>query len=159
MQPRLQPIDHKSSCSIDTGCDRSLKNSHPGVPLMLSDAGISLRLGAKLHGDQMEATSSCDACWVAGARCDSKGSSEPPPSVARLESCCSGGSSYFLASDRMSRESLARLLRRKSHSVHCPSLAPSSFFQTLGLQDGYERQRLHSTGDLHHGDYCCPNRD
>ena len=159
MQPRLQPIDHKSSCSIDTSCDRSLKNSHPGVPLMLSDAGINSRLGAKLHGDQMEATSSCDACWEAGVRCDSKESSERPPSVARLASCCSGGSSYFLASDRMSRESLARLLRRKSHSVHCPSLAPSSFFQTLGLQDGYELQRLRSTGDLRHGDYCCPSQD
>ena len=142
MQPRLQPIGHRSSCSIDTGCDRSLTNSHPGVPLRLSGAGIGSRLGAKLHGDQREATSSCDACWVAGARCDLRGSSEPPPSVARLESGCSGGSSYFLASDRRSRESLARHM---SHSVRCPSLAPSSFFQTLGLQGGYERQHLHST--------------
>ena len=147
LQPRLQPIGHKSSCSIDTGCGRSLTNSHPGVPLRLSDAGIGSRLGARLHGDQREAASSCDVCWVAGgARCDLKGSSERPPSVARLESCCSdGGSSYFLASDRMSRESLDLQPRHMSHSVRCPLLAPSSFFQTLGLQGGYERQRLHST--------------
>ena len=110
---------------------------------MLSDVGIDLRLGARLRGDQMEAESSCGACWVVDARYDLIGSFGRLPSVARLESCCSDDSSYGRLSDRKSRVSLA-LLHHMIRSVHCLSLAPSSFFRTLGLQGGYVLQRQHS---------------